>query len=77
MKSVIGDRKVTKVVIAGVLDQWTPAFFDKPFISDTGDFNYGEDLGVGDTSSAVLNALDAIGVPVEQRSEAGNFNINP
>jgi hypothetical protein len=75
MKQLIGCQKPMKVTISGVLDQWSPAFFDLPFISASGDFNYGEDVSVGDTSYAVLSALDASGATVEQNTATGTFNV--
>jgi hypothetical protein len=77
MKTLIAGKNVTKVTIAGVLDQWSPAFFDKPFIGEDDNFNYGPDLRVGDTSDKVLTELGVSGATVEQRTDTGTFNIKP
>jgi hypothetical protein len=82
MKDLIGARKVTKVVVAGQLDTWNPAYFTKPLYDEEMKSNYlGEAPDTGqlhsaDTSYAIANALGT-DAPVTTESREGSFTITP
>jgi hypothetical protein len=82
MKDLIAGRKVTKVVVAGQLDTWNPAYFNRPLYNANMESNYLTEapttgqLNSADTSSAIANALGT-DAPMTTETREGRFTITP
>jgi hypothetical protein len=82
MKDLIGGRKVSKVIVAGQLETWNPAYFTKPLYNNNMESNYLSEapdtgqLQSADTSSAITNALGT-DAPVSTETREGSFTITP
>jgi hypothetical protein len=77
MKELIGGRTVKKIVIAGELDTWNPAYFDLPLFDDQGQPNYQGEQQAYDVSGSVGSRLGALDALTELVPRNGTFTITP